>query len=228
MHIDKDIWLSGRFKEFGASDSRFMDASEWFGTAISNEFIEKNEVDGKSYKVQYFERAALEYHPENLPPDDVQFAPLGLYEFRHRYPGGIPNNPTPTPRPYTTPEPGRGCQGQIVLPPAKLTPTVSLAQAEAHVRDRYSQMNNGLQLGPLVISKYASVDITHPQSDVEIFRDAWHLGFRKDVATPTPLPTDVPADMFDMPPPLATYNVYVDAETGQVLPGCEWEVTSAP
>jgi hypothetical protein len=36
-----------------------------FGYPISEEFEEMNPMDGKSYRVQYFERARLEYHPEH-------------------------------------------------------------------------------------------------------------------------------------------------------------------
>jgi len=33
--------------------------------------------DGKSYRVQYFERARLEYHPENAAPDNILLGQLG-------------------------------------------------------------------------------------------------------------------------------------------------------
>jgi hypothetical protein len=36
-----------------------------FGYPITEEFTEKNPTDGKTYTVQYFERARFEYHPEN-------------------------------------------------------------------------------------------------------------------------------------------------------------------
>ncbi len=36
-----------------------------FGYPISEEFLEKNPDDGKTYTVQYFERNRFEYHPEN-------------------------------------------------------------------------------------------------------------------------------------------------------------------
>ena len=38
---------------------------------------EKSEIDGKTYTVQYFERAVFEYHPENSPPHDVLLSLLG-------------------------------------------------------------------------------------------------------------------------------------------------------
>jgi hypothetical protein len=42
-----------------------------FGYPISEEFEEVIKTDGKSYVVQYFERARFEWHPENPPPSDV-------------------------------------------------------------------------------------------------------------------------------------------------------------
>src|SRR5690348_8246495 len=38
------------------------------GYPISGEVKEISDVDGKTYTVQYFERAVFEYHPENKPP----------------------------------------------------------------------------------------------------------------------------------------------------------------
>src|SRR4051812_42452323 len=41
------------------------------GYPISDEMQEKNDTDGKTYTVQYFERAVFEMHPENPAPYDV-------------------------------------------------------------------------------------------------------------------------------------------------------------
>ena len=60
------------------------------GFPISNEFVERSEVDGKEYVVQYFERAAFEHHPENQPPYDVLLSQLGTLKFKQRYPNGEP------------------------------------------------------------------------------------------------------------------------------------------
>jgi hypothetical protein len=46
------------------------------GYPLSDEGLESLE-DGRAYTVQYFERARLEYHPENQPPDDVLLGQLG-------------------------------------------------------------------------------------------------------------------------------------------------------
>jgi hypothetical protein len=47
------------------------------GLPLSDQFEEKSPTDGKTYVVQYFERARFEYHPENQPPYDVLLGLLG-------------------------------------------------------------------------------------------------------------------------------------------------------
>jgi hypothetical protein len=51
------------------------------GLPISDQFEEKS-TDGKTYWVQYFERARFEYHPENTPPHDVLLGLLGRQLYR--------------------------------------------------------------------------------------------------------------------------------------------------
>jgi hypothetical protein len=46
------------------------------GLPLSDQFEERS-TDGKSYTVQYFERARFEYHPENSPPHDILLGLLG-------------------------------------------------------------------------------------------------------------------------------------------------------
>jgi LPXTG-site transpeptidase (sortase) family protein len=48
-----------------------------FGYPISEPFEEPNEQDGRSYTVQYFERARFELHPENAPRYRVLLGHLG-------------------------------------------------------------------------------------------------------------------------------------------------------
>ncbi|MDQ5822981.1 MAG: hypothetical protein M3441_02080 [Chloroflexota bacterium] len=60
------------------------------GFPISSEFLEKSDLNGMSYRVQYFERAVFELHPENPPPHDVLLSQLGTFRFREKYPNGEP------------------------------------------------------------------------------------------------------------------------------------------
>ncbi|HVG00666.1 MAG TPA: hypothetical protein VND68_12575, partial [Chloroflexia bacterium] len=65
------------------------------GYPVSEEMQEISELDGKTYTVQYFERAVFERHPENQPPFDVLLTLLGVYEYRNRYgSGGAPGQRT--------------------------------------------------------------------------------------------------------------------------------------
>jgi hypothetical protein len=61
------------------------------GYPISAEMQEVSEVDGKTYTVQYFERAVFESHPENRAPHDVLLMLLGALQYRQKYATGAPN-----------------------------------------------------------------------------------------------------------------------------------------
>jgi predicted NACHT family NTPase len=54
------------------------------GFPISEEFMERSDLDGKLYKVQYFERVVFEYHPENQAPYDVLLSQLGKFRYQER------------------------------------------------------------------------------------------------------------------------------------------------
>ncbi|MDQ5824551.1 MAG: hypothetical protein M3441_10140 [Chloroflexota bacterium] len=66
------------------------------GLPLSEEFDEVSDLDGKRYRVQYFERAVFEYHPENQPAFQVLLSQLGTFRLRSR---GQANNPPPPPPP---------------------------------------------------------------------------------------------------------------------------------
>ena len=61
------------------------------GLPISDEMDEKSETDGKTYKVQYFERAVFELHPENRAPYDVLLSLVGVFSLNRNYPNGAPS-----------------------------------------------------------------------------------------------------------------------------------------
>ena len=69
--------LSGRFLEYW----RTHGGIEQQGYPISDVLTEKSDVDGKTYRVQYFERAVFEAHPENQAPYDVLLSLLGSMAF---------------------------------------------------------------------------------------------------------------------------------------------------
>lgn len=62
------------------------------GLPLSDEMNERSDIDGKTYKVQYFERAVFEYHPENQPPYDVLLGLVGREKYQGKYgpPAAVP------------------------------------------------------------------------------------------------------------------------------------------
>ena len=78
--------VGGRFLEYWDTHGGLAQQ----GYPISEEMQEVSETDGKSYIVQYFERAVFEKHPENAPPSDVLLSLLGVFVYQQKYPGGAP------------------------------------------------------------------------------------------------------------------------------------------
>ncbi|HKP53758.1 MAG TPA: alpha/beta fold hydrolase [Chloroflexia bacterium] len=83
--------LGGRFLQYWQQNGALPQQ----GFPISEEFIERSDLNGKEYRVQYFERAVFEVHPENKPPYDVLLSQLGTFQYRAKY----GNQPTPSPVP---------------------------------------------------------------------------------------------------------------------------------
>jgi heat shock protein HslJ len=61
------------------------------GYPISEEMQEVSDTDGKTYTVQYFERAEFEYHPELATANKVLLSLLGTFLYNQKYPNGAPN-----------------------------------------------------------------------------------------------------------------------------------------
>jgi hypothetical protein len=59
------------------------------GFPVSDLFSEQNTTDGRTYQVQYFERAVFEYHPELASPNNILLSQVGREALRARYPGGV-------------------------------------------------------------------------------------------------------------------------------------------
>lgn len=74
--------LAGPFLDFWKANGGLA----VFGYPISEEITEKNPVDGKEYKVQYFERSRFELHPEHAgAPQQVQLGLLGTQLYNQKY-----------------------------------------------------------------------------------------------------------------------------------------------
>src|SRR5438105_657990 len=78
--------VTGRFLEYWNTHGGLAQQ----GFPISDAMPEVSDTDGKTYIVQYFERAVFEMHPEFAPPNDVLLALLGVFLYSQKYPGGAP------------------------------------------------------------------------------------------------------------------------------------------
>lgn len=93
--------VCGRFLEYWQANGGLAQQ----GLPLSDTFQEKNAADGRTYTVQYFERAVFEAHPENQPPYDVLLSLLGSEKFKAKYPNG-PGGSAPAPSAAPTPTTG--------------------------------------------------------------------------------------------------------------------------
>jgi hypothetical protein len=91
--------VSGRFLDVWIGGRTYTESIAIVGYPISEVISETNAADGKVYRVQWFERARLEAHPENAPPDDVVLGQLG-----REASGGLLQEPAfaPVPSPAST------------------------------------------------------------------------------------------------------------------------------
>ncbi len=78
--------VCGRFWEYWQGNGGLAQQ----GYPLSDEFTEVSELNGRTYLVQYFERAVFELHPENQPPYDVLLSQLGRTQFNRKYQFGVP------------------------------------------------------------------------------------------------------------------------------------------
>ena len=83
------------------------------GLPISDEMQDISLLDGKTYTVQYFERAVFELHPENKAPYDVLLSLVGLFQFNQKYPQGAPSPKASTDNPITFKETGMTVGGKF-------------------------------------------------------------------------------------------------------------------
>src|SRR4051794_15747829 len=78
--------ISGRFLSYWETHGGLAQQ----GLPLSDEIQEVSDIDGKTYTVQYFERAEFELHPENIEPYDVFLSLIGADYYRQNYLGHAP------------------------------------------------------------------------------------------------------------------------------------------
>ncbi|HEX9990527.1 MAG TPA: PQQ-binding-like beta-propeller repeat protein [Chloroflexia bacterium] len=103
--------VSGLFLDYWSSNGGIPQQ----GYPISPEFVEKSDLAAKEYKVQYFERAVFEHHPENEPPYDVLLSLLGTLQYKKKYPAGAPGQqPNDDPGSVFIPQTGKRLGGKFL------------------------------------------------------------------------------------------------------------------
>jgi uncharacterized protein YkwD len=78
--------ISGRFLAYWETNGGLPQQ----GLPITGVIEERSRFDGRIYRVQYFERARFEEHPENQAPYDVLLGLLGVEQFEAKYGVGQP------------------------------------------------------------------------------------------------------------------------------------------
>lgn len=73
--------LGGKFLTFWRNNG----AQTQFGSPITDEFMQQSVTDGKTYRVQYFQRGVLELHPELRAPADVLIVHAGTLRYEAKY-----------------------------------------------------------------------------------------------------------------------------------------------
>jgi WD40 repeat protein len=73
--------VGGQFLEYWRANGGL----EQFGYPLSDEFNERSDLDGKTYRVQYFERAVFEHHTENVEPYRVLLSQLVTFRYQAKY-----------------------------------------------------------------------------------------------------------------------------------------------
>ncbi|MBN9388669.1 MAG: hypothetical protein J0I20_11500 [Chloroflexi bacterium] len=146
---------------------------EQFGYPLTEEHDELNPTDNKVYRVQWFERARFEYHPENQPPYNVLLGLLGRQLFDAQSTPTTPSNPTTPP-----PASGGGSNpgsGTVTSPTDQLGPVPIVAGVTAlpMTQAEYDNLKTKLGAGGLSnlqVGVYTSK--TSPDSIAQFYRDA--------------------------------------------------------
>jgi len=99
--------VSGKFLDYWNNNGGLAQQ----GYPISDEVQEQSDTDGKTYTMQYFERAVFEMHPENQPPYDVLLSLLGTFYYNDKYKGNAPGQEASTTNPRKFTETGKTIGG---------------------------------------------------------------------------------------------------------------------
>lgn len=167
------------------------------GFPISQQMQERSDTDGKTYSVQYFERAVLELHPENSAPYDVLPALLGVFRYREKYPNGAPEQiPSTGTTVLRFPETGKWLGGAFL---DYWTRTGGLVQHGFPISDQFTEVSD-LDGKPYTVQYFErAVFEYHPEMPDDYKVLLSHLGtfryravYLSQASEPTPTATATP------------------------------------
>jgi hypothetical protein len=105
--------VGGVFRDYWLGNGGLMQQ----GYPISDELTERSELDGKEYRVQYFERAVFEHHPENRPPYNVLLSQLGTFRHKAMHSASVTTGTLKATRGMSV---ARSCHTSTLLPSGKV------------------------------------------------------------------------------------------------------------
>jgi hypothetical protein len=190
------------------------------GFPISAEMQERSDLDGKTYTVQYFERAIFEWHPENKPPYDVLLSQLGTFRYKQKYPNGAPGQkPNGDPGTWRFPETGKSLGGSFL---AHWKASGGLAQNGFPISEEFEERSD--LDGKLYVVQYfeRAVFEWHPDNKPPYNVLLSQLGtFRHRQRYPQAQPTPGPAPVRDWiaPVDLSNNGLYNNLPAVSVAPG---------
>jgi phosphate binding protein len=112
--------IGGKFRDYWEKNGGLAQQ----GYPITDEFVERSNLNGKEYTVQYFERAVFELHPENQAPYDVLLAQLGRFRLALKQAG------TGSTVPPNNQEGLKKLSGQIIIDGSSTVYPVTAAASE--------------------------------------------------------------------------------------------------
>ncbi|HEX8230840.1 MAG TPA: hypothetical protein VF826_16210 [Chloroflexia bacterium] len=186
------------------------------GYPISGEMQEQSDTDGKTYTVQYFERAVFESHPENQPPNDVLLSLLGVFLYKQKYEdstGAPSQTPSSAPDAVTFQETGKSVGGKFL---AYWKEHGGLAQQGLPISDEFQEKSD-LDGKTYTVQYFErAVFEFHPENVGTAYEVLLsQLGtYRYELRYRTPIGTATPSDTSGTKNPTATATARTGNETG--------------
>jgi hypothetical protein len=187
-------YVGGGFLEYWLANGGLMRQ----GYPISDEFDEVSDVDGKTYTVQYFERAVMEYHSENPSGRRVLLSLLGAQRLREKE-----SAPQPAPAVTATATLLPAATPALATPAPAVTPAPSGCPAVEDSRKARIEASGPVAIVGIRYSGQEYVEVGNNGSEAADI-GGWVLRDRNDRRQSYTFPTST------VLPPGATLQVYTE------------------